>query len=222
VAVDLKRLVPSFELVVDGQKADPELAGSVIGIRYSDDMDRAGRFQLHLSDVDRKWTKIDKFKMGTQVEIKLGYVGQLKTVCKAEVKTLEVVLTPEGPTRLLVAGFDKGQGLTKGTLTKTYKNVKDSDLARQVAQRNGLTADVDDSQVVHEYVIQSNLSDYDFLMQRAVIAGYRFNIDDKKLTFKKPQIGQAAAAKLVWRENIGRLAVEVNTFDQVSKITSSG
>src|SRR5438309_8765661 len=49
--------------------------------------------------------------------------GQLKTVCKAEVKTLEVVLTPDGPTRLLVAGFDKGQSFTKGTLTKTYKNV---------------------------------------------------------------------------------------------------
>ena len=100
--------------------------------------------------------------------------------------------------------------------------MKDSDLATQIAQRNGLTADVDDSQVVHEYVLQSNLSDYDFLMQRAVIAGFRFSIDDKKLTFKKPQIGQGAAAKLVWRENIGRLAVEVNTFDQVSKITSSG
>ncbi|HYZ90298.1 MAG TPA: hypothetical protein VE620_13455, partial [Myxococcales bacterium] len=220
--MDLKRLVPSFELVVDGQKADLELAGAVIGIRCSDDMDRAGRFQLHLSDVDRKWTKLDKFKVGTQIEIKLGYQGQLKTVCKAEVKTLEVVLAPDGPTRLLVAGFDKGHAFSKGTVTKTYKNVKDSDLARQIAQRNRLTADIDDSQVVHDYVIQSNLSDYDFLMQRAVLAGFRFNIDDKKLSFKKPQIGQQPAAKLVWRENIGRLAVEVNTYDQVSKITTSG
>jgi phage protein D len=100
--------------------------------------------------------------------------------------------------------------------------VKDSDLAKEIAQRNGLTADVDDSKVVHDYVIQSNLSDYDFLMQRAAIAGFRFNVDGKKLSFKKPQIGQGAAAKLVWRENIGRLAVEVNTFDQVSKITSTG
>ena len=222
MAADDKRLVPAFELLVDGQKADPELAGSVIGIRCSDDMDRAARFQLHISDVGRKWTKSDKFKPGTAIEIKLGYVGQLKSVCKAEVQTLEVVLTPDGPTRLLVAGFDKGQGFTKGTQTKTYKDVKDSDLARQIAQRNGLSADVDDSKVVHDYVIQSNLSDYDFLVQRAAVAGFRFNVDGKKLGFKKPQIGQGSAAKLVWRENIGRFAMEVNTYDQVSKISSSG
>ena len=219
---DDKRLVPAFELLVDGQKADDELAASVIGIRCSDDMDRAARFQLHLSDFDRKWTKSEKFKPGTGIEIKLGYRGRLKTVCTAEVQTLEVVLTPDGPTRLLVAGFDKGQSFTKGTLTKTYKDVKDSDLAKQIAQRNGLTADVDDSKVVHDYVIQSNLSDYDFLMQRAAIAGFRFNVQGKKLCFKKPQIGQGPAAKLVWHENIGRLAVEVNTYDQVSKITSTG
>ncbi len=87
MASDDKRLVPAFELLVDGQKADPELAGSVIGIRCSDDMDRAARFQLHLSDVGRKWTKSDKFKPGTAIEIKLGYPGKLKTICKAEVQT---------------------------------------------------------------------------------------------------------------------------------------
>jgi len=68
-------LVPAFELLVDGQKADPELAGSVIGIRCADDMDRAARFQLHLSDVGRKWTKSDKFKPGTAIEIKLDTPG---------------------------------------------------------------------------------------------------------------------------------------------------
>ena len=67
---DDKRLVPAFELLVDGQKAGPDLASAVIGIRCSDDMDRAGRFQLHISDVGRKWTKSDKFKPGTEIEIK--------------------------------------------------------------------------------------------------------------------------------------------------------
>src|SRR5438105_5369900 len=222
LAANDKRLVPAFQLIVDGQAADPELAGSVIGVRCTGEVSRAGRLTRHLPDVDRCLTNADKFKPGTEIEIKLGYQGQLKTVCKAEVQTLEVVLTPEGPTRLLVAGMDKGHGFTKGTLTKTYKDVKDSDLANQVAQRNGLTADVDDSKVVHDYVIQSNLSDYDFLMQRATVAGFRFNVDGKKLCFKKPQIGQGSSAKLVWRENIGRFLMEVNTYDQVSKITTSG
>src|SRR5258705_1692970 len=133
-----------------------------------------------------------------------------------------MVLTPDGPPRLIVAGVDKGHSFDRGTITKTYKDVKDSDLARQIAQRNGLSADTDDSKVVHDYVIQNNLSDYDFLMERAAIAGFRVYVDDKKLLFKKPKLGEQPAAKLIWRENIGRLVQEVNTFDQVSKITTSG
>src|SRR6185503_18618250 len=85
-----------------------------------------------------------------------------------------------------------------------------------------LTADVDDSVVVHDYVIQNNMSDYDFLMQRAALAGYRMYVDDKKLQFKKPKLGEAPSAKLIWRENVERFIQEVNTFDQVSKVTSSG
>src|SRR4051812_49241153 len=208
--------------MVDGAAADPELKGSVIGVRVTDDMDKSSRFWVHLSDIDRKWTKQDKFKPGTAIEIKLGYQGQLKSVCKGEVSNVEIVVTPDGPTRLIVAGVDKGHGFDKGTVTKTYKDVKDSDLASQVAQRHGLSADVEDSKVVHDFVIQNNLTDYDFLMQRAALAGFRVYVDDKKLLFKKPKLSDPPAAKLIWRENIGRFVQEVNTFDQVSKITTSG
>ena len=222
MANDNKQLVPDFQLTVDGAAADAELRASVIGIRVTDDMDKAARFQVHLSDPGNKISKGDKFKPGVAIEIKMGYQGQLTTVCKAEVATLEMVLTPDGPTRLVVAGFDKGQGFAKGTLTKTYKDVKDSDLASQVAQRNGLTGDVDDSKVVHDYVFQNNLSDFDFLTQRAALAGFRFFVDGKKLIFKKPKVGDSPVATLEWMKNIGRLQQEVNTYDQVSKITPTG
>ena len=135
---DDKRFVPDFQLVVDGQAADPELKGSIVGIRVTDDMDKASRFWLHLSDVGRKWTRQQKFKPGTAIEIKLGYQGQLKSVCKGEVSNIEIVLTADGPSRLVVAGVDKGHGFDKGTVTKTYKNVKDSDLATQIARRHNV------------------------------------------------------------------------------------
>src|SRR5260370_3709853 len=175
--------------MVDGAAADSEVEGSVIGIRVTDDMDKASRFWGHLSGIGRKWTKQDKCKPGTEIEIKLGYQGQLKSVMKGEVSNLEVVLSPDGPARLVVAGVDKGHNFDKGTVTKTYKDVKDSDLASQIAQRHGLSVDVEDSKAVHDYVIQNNLSDYDFLMQRPALAGFRVYGSDKQLTFKKPQLG---------------------------------
>src|SRR5471030_2967083 len=219
---DDSTLVPDFQLLVDGTAADSDLEGSVIGIRVTDDMDKSSRFWVHFSDVGRKWTKEDKFKPGVAIEIKLGYQGKLASVYKGEVSNVEIVLTPDGPSRLVVSGVDKGHNFDKGTVTKTYKDVKDSDLASDIAQRHGLSADVEDTKVVHDYVIQNNLSDYDFLMQRAALAGFRMYVDDKKLSFKKPQVVAAPAATLTWRENISRFIQEVNTFDQSSKMTTSG
>src|SRR5205814_5276209 len=123
--------VPDFQLMVDGAAADPELKGSVIGVRVTDDMDKSSRFWLHLSDIDRKWTKQDKFKPGTAIEIKLGYQGQLKSVMKGEISNLEVVYTPDGPSRLVVSGVDKGHNFDKGTVTKSDKDGKDCDLTGQ-------------------------------------------------------------------------------------------
>src|SRR5438045_9030736 len=108
-----------------------------------------------------------------------------------------MVLDADGPTRLSGAGVDKGHAFDRGTVTKTYKDVKDSDLARQIAQRHGLSADTDDSKVVHDYVIHNNLSDYDFLMERAAIAGFRVYVDDKTLLSKYPKLGEQPAATLV-------------------------
>ena len=77
---DLKSYVPDFQLLVDGTAANAELKGSVIGVRVTDDMDKSSRFWVHLSDVDRKWTRQDKFRTGTAIEIKLGYQGKLTNV----------------------------------------------------------------------------------------------------------------------------------------------
>jgi len=37
-----------------------------------------------------------------------------------------------------------------------------------------------------------------------------------------PKLETSAVATLTWRENLQRFLQEVNTFDQVSKITTSG
>jgi len=42
----------------------------VLGIRVTDDMDKGEPLLVHLSDVGRKWTRQDKLKPGTAVEIK--------------------------------------------------------------------------------------------------------------------------------------------------------
>ena len=210
-------LVPAFKLSVDGA-SDPELSQAVIGIRCNDELGRPSRCQLQLSDIGRKVTKGGKFKIGTKVEVKLGFSSQLETIFKGEVVGLEVDLSADKPARLFVIARDKQHRLHRGTVTKASKDVKDSDLATKVAQKHGLTPDVDDSGVVHPFVMQNNLPDYAFLVERAAVCGFHFWVDDAKLHFKKIGAGESSNTRVKWGESLSRFWQEVNLFDQVATI----
>lgn len=211
-------LAPSFQVLLDGSPAPLELAANVIGIRVAEDLTRPSRFVLQVGDVGRVWTKSNKFKTGKEVELKLGYLGKLESVIKAEIHTWEVDLAVEGPARLVIEGYDRLHRFTRGPKTRTYLNQTDADIVRKVAQEHGLSADCDDPGVLHPFVLQNNIPDFDFLLQRAAVVGYQVQVQGKKLLFKKPSVTSGPVLQLAWGESIGRIAHEINTFDQVARV----
>jgi uncharacterized protein involved in type VI secretion and phage assembly len=90
--------------------------------------------------------------------------------------------------RTMVRGYDKSHRLHRGRNTQTYKNVTDSDIARQVAGNASLTiGQIDSTSVTYEHVSQANQSDWDFLKSRAREIGYEMGMDDGKFYFRQPQ-----------------------------------
>lgn len=211
-------LAPSFQLLLDGSPAPIDLSVNVIGIRVTEDLTRPSRFTLNVSDVGRVWTKSNKFKSGREVEVKLGFVSKMESVIRAEVHSWEVDLAADGPARLVVQGYDRLHRFTRGPKTRTFVDQKDSEIVRKIAQEHGLSADVDDSQALHPFVLQHNVPDFDFILERAALCGFEVQVQGKKLLFKKPAVTGQPAVKLTWGENIGRIAHEINTFDQAPKI----
>src|SRR5690606_17721197 len=141
-------------------------------IRVNEDLTRASRFTLQVSDVGRVWTKSDKFKTGKEVEIRLGYLAKLESLIKAEVQTWEVDLAVDGPARLVIQGYDRMHRFTRSPKVRTFTNQKDSDIVRTIAQEHGLSADVEATTAIRPFVLQNNVSDFDFLLERAALVGY--------------------------------------------------
>jgi len=67
----------------------------VLGIRVTDDMDQASRLLGSTCPTSPQVDPAGQAQAGTAVEIKLGYQGQLKSVCKGEISNIEMVLTPD-------------------------------------------------------------------------------------------------------------------------------
>ena len=72
-------------------------------------------------------------------------------------------LTPQ----ITVRAEDRFEDLRVTRRTRTFANVTDADLVRQVAADHGLTADVDVTGPAHQIVAQVNQSDLQFLRGRA-------------------------------------------------------
>jgi uncharacterized protein involved in type VI secretion and phage assembly len=132
-----------------------------------------------------------------------------------------------------VLAYDRAYLLYTGVHTKVYKESKDSDIARKIANEVGLKAgDIDDSPVVHTQIAQANETYFEFLTRRAREVGFTLVVTGEKLHFGKqkpagdaPKAGDLQSTdplQLVPGSNLTRLAVRLSGAAQVSEVEVRG
>ena len=136
--------------------------------------------------------------------------------------------------RSVIRGYDKSHRLHRGRRTETYKNVTDSDVARKVAQRAGLTiGQVDSTSGTFDLVSQANQSDWDLLKSRAREIGYELGMEDGKFYFRQPVRASNAPSngdyqnhsdplQLVSGDDLIELQVRVTSAEQVNDVKVRG
>ncbi|MCO5171802.1 MAG: hypothetical protein M9894_36330 [Planctomycetes bacterium] len=219
------QITPKFELSLEGDPVDISITEAVILIRVKQHLDLADLIEVRLSNPDLSWTEADTFAAGKKLAVKLGYEEtDLVHVAEGEVVRREVEFPIRGPAVLTVVALGEKYKMKKGAHTKAHLDKKDSDIASEVAQELGLTADVEDSGVQHPYVFQAARDHLSFLRERAMRLGFEFRIDrdSGKLIFKKPQTSQAPALTLTWGKDLLEFRGRLSTDAQVSKVTVRG
>jgi phage protein D len=140
------------------------------------------------------------FKEGNEVEIDIGYRDNLETLFKGEITGLEPDFPNEVPPTLTVRGYDRRHRLMGKRKTRTFLNLKDSEIASRIAGDWSLsTENIKDTHVTHEYVLQNNQTDFEFLLERARRIGYEMVVTDKDLHFR-PRQNEGSAAVILRRE----------------------
>ena len=179
----------SFEVIIDGNALPVQMNAQVAGITVDDTVALPSMFTLDFissSTQNGLYELIDDemFAPGKAVTIKLGYIDDLESVIVGEITGLEPEFTASQWPSLSVRGYDRRHRLQRATNTRTFLQQKDSDIASKIAIEAGLTSQATDSRVIHEYVIQANQTDLDFLQQRGRLIGFELLADDKKLIFR--------------------------------------
>ncbi len=226
-ALEKNRTVPDLKILVDGSELPLEVDLDIREVIVSDHAEGASWFSLHLSSVNSdtqelKYIDEPLFQEGVKVEVQLGYDNNLTSLIHGEVTALEPMFNMEEAVTLRVQGYDSLHRFRRGRKTKSYLEMKDSQIAQQIASNLGLSAQVVDTQVTHEYILQQNQTDIDFVMERARRIRYELVIDDTTLHFRPAANDESEVVSLEYGLTLQSFYPRLSTLSQVSEVQVKG
>jgi phage protein D len=218
---------PERRILINDVEIAAGLSVDILEIMVAQYVEGGDRFEMLLNALDStnaqlKWIDDQQFQPGNKVEIQVGYTGQLETLIAGEITALESRFADDQAAKVCVQGFDRLHRLRRGRKTRAFYEVKDSQIAEQIATGMGLQPEVEDSQVVHPYVLQANLSDIDFLAGRAKRIRYEVIVLDKKLIFRRAANHLGETVVLEYMKDLKWFAARLSTVRQVSEVSVRG
>jgi phage protein D len=226
-ALQVERSAPNFKIFADGNELPVETAADVYEIRVSDFVEGAGMFTIDFNNWDSasgdfKTVGASQLTEGTVVDVRAGFNDTAKSLIIGEVTALEPEFTETHTPMMKVHGYDRLHRFRRGRKTRSFLDVKDSDVAQQIASDLQLRVDAEDSQVTHQYLLQSNQSDIDFLLERARRINYEVVVKDKTLFFRKAANNKAKTVTLEYGLTLKAFSPRLNTTKQVSEVVVQG
>jgi phage protein D len=218
---------PETKVVINNTEIPPELKVDVLEVVVCHYIKGPDTFDLTINMLNSenqqlKWIDDDYFKPGNKIEIKMGYVDNFETMIIGEVTALHPKYFNNEAALFSVQGFDKLHRFRRGRKTRSFLQIKDSQIAEQIAQDVGLTPEVEDTEIVHDYVMQNNLSDIDFLLERAMRIRYEVLLQGQKLIFRKAANHTGKTVSLEYMKDLKYFYPRLSTVQQVSKVEVRG
>ena len=222
-----ERLVPAFRVRINGADLPPQAAADVIHVAVCQDVSAPSMFELRMINRDQQklrvtWSDDKLFAEGSEAEILMGYVGKLESVLVGEITGLEPEFHAGEVPMLTVRGHDRRHRLLRGRKTRSFTQVKDSDIASQIAQEAGLSASADDTQVTLDYVLQHNQTDWEFLETRARRVGFEVVVDGKTLEFRPHKNDGSEVVTLSRDKELLEFYPRLSTLGMVGEVVVQG
>jgi phage protein D len=226
-ALEQERDAPSFKVLAGGSELPTETALDILEVRVSEYVEGASAFTVTFNNwnSDTQEFKLvdgDLLKEGTEIEVRAGFVDNTVSLIIGEVTALEPEFpSGEAPT-LKVQGYDRLHRFRRGRKTRSFAGMKDSEIADKIARDLGLRSQVEDTAITHDYVLQSNQTDVDFLLARARRINFEVVVKDKTLQFRKVANNKSKIITLEYGLTLKSFYPRLSTMRQVSEVIVQG
>ncbi len=216
-----ERVVPDFRVKVNGQPLPATLANMIRSIEVQQSLHLVDQAIVELENPDGVVADAAQFAKGAEVEIEVGWVGALAWAFKGDIISLEPDFPVGGNPTVRVRAYDRLHRYRRGRKQRTFLNQKVSDVVSSLAREEGLQADVEATTGTHEYLLQNNQTNIDFIHELARRHGYEVDVvDGRKLLFKKPRTAQGKAHTLAWFKELKSFYVRKSLANVPTEVTA--
>ncbi len=219
-----------FTITINGLPVVTPMAEAIVRVIVDTNLYMPSMFEIHLRDEPKLeiYPLIDspQLAIGSTVKISAKSVGKANlpasvsipgALITGEITALEPHFSEDGSATLVVRGYDKTHRLHNGRKTKTYLMQMDNTIVQSITSSCGLTATaMPTTSGMHEYVLQNNQTDMEFLRSIAVKNGYILAMNAEGiLEFKNASIPIPGPA-LTWLENLVSFSPRATAAGQVA------
>lgn len=161
-----------------------------------------------------------EFEPGKEIEIKVGYSSDEKTVFKGIVIKHSIRVRKKN-SLLIIECKDKAVKMTGACKNKYVLDTKDSDVIEELIDNYGLEKDVTATTVTHKQIVQYSCTDWDFMLCRADVNGLLCIANDGKLSVAPPEFSGDAALTIQYGATIHDLDAEIDARLQYKSVKGS-
>lgn len=216
------QLTSQVHIKINGSELQREVVQNISEIIVDQNTHLPDMFTIRLSDPGLELLDKGPFDLTKEIAVEAETEDSKKyPLIKGEITAMEPDFGEGMNADLILRGYDKLHRLFRETHSKAYLNVKDSDLAQQIASKLGVETSIDPTVMVYKHIFQHNQSDLSFLMQRAWRIGYECFLSEGRLYFRKPP-SPSAAITLTWGEDLHSFHPRMNLAEQVDEVSVRG
>ena len=228
VAGTSKENVPLFRVMISGQDLDPAEADFVHEIKITNWLRMPDVCTLQVGypadDPSEPFGLLDKSKLeiGQELEVKMGSMREAttQTLFKGEIVTVEPDFHAGG-VAMVVRAYDKTHRMMRTRKQRSFIQSKTSDIVTQLCSEHGIRADVEASIEVHEFVLQHNETDFDFMLRLARRIGFEFTVDAGRAKFAAPN-PNGESVDLRYPEDLRAFRPRITAVQQVGRVNVRG
>ena len=161
------------------------------------------------SDDDFTIGQSESLSVGKELEVSVGGSEKQETVFKGVVVKNAMHLS-KGSTELVVTLKHIAYKMTLERKIRSFEDVTDSEIINEICSEYGISADVEDTNVTHERMVQYNCTDWDFINMRAEANGLLLFTSNDGIVAKVPVLDDDPVLTLTNDFNINEVNLEMD------------